>query len=64
MARSVSGMTQGVLISQHDSDRTRTLYAGARIHTREVRRNIASKASSRQKARELLAVFGRAAGHG
>lgn len=52
-------MQQGipVIISNHNTDFTRLIYEKAQITTFEVQRFIAAKATSRQKASELLAVF-------
>ena len=46
---------RGVLLSNHDTEATRTLYRNAQIETVQVQRNIAAKGSSRQKVGELLA---------
>lgn len=46
-----------VVISNHDTPQTRDLYQHWHIETLSVRRSIAAKASSRGKARELLAVM-------
>lgn len=46
-----------VLISNHDTRESRAIYAGAEIHSFEVRRFISSKASTRGNAPELLAIF-------
>ncbi|ELA07999.1 DNA adenine methylase [Moraxella macacae 0408225] len=48
---------QAILISNHDTKQTRNLYQGAIIKTVQVQRNIAAKASSRQKVGELLAIY-------
>lgn len=48
---------QCILISNHDTEKTRMLYQGADIKTVLVQRNISAKASSRQKVGELLAVY-------
>lgn len=46
-----------VVISNHDTPKSRALYKGAELHTFEVRRFISSKASTRGNAPELLAIF-------
>lgn len=46
-----------VIISNHDTDFTRTMYAQAQIQSFDVQRFIAANAASRHKASELLAVF-------
>ncbi len=46
-----------VVISNHDTAFTRSLYAGADISMFDVQRFISSKASSREKAAELIATF-------
>ena len=47
-----------VVISNHDTDFTRKLYAKAELHQLEVHRSISSKSSTRGKVNELIAVFG------
>jgi len=49
--------TQGVLVSNHDTELTRKLYEGADIKTISVQRNISSKGDNRTKANEILAIF-------
>lgn len=56
-AQQAAAHSQGVLISNHDTDFTRSIYQDARIETIEVQRNIAAKSSSRQKVGELLAIY-------
>jgi DNA adenine methylase len=46
-----------VVISNHDTEYTREIYANAIIDTLEVRRSISSKATTRGLAKELLATF-------
>lgn len=46
-----------VVISNHDTEYTRKIYANAVIDTLEVRRSISSKAETRGLAKELLAIF-------
>lgn len=46
-----------VIISNHDTTKTRELYEGATIHTFEVQRSISCKGSSRKKVPELLAFY-------
>lgn len=57
LAKQVSAQSQGVVISNHDTDFTRELYQDARLETIQVQRNIAAKGSSRQKVGELLAIY-------
>lgn len=52
-----SGKTQGVLISNHDTPLAREIYHNAQLASIEVQRNIAAKSSSRQKIKELLAIY-------
>ena len=47
-----------VVISNHDTDFTRKIYAKAELHQLEVHRSISSKSSTRGKVNELIAVFG------
>ena len=54
-AERVAEKCRGVLLSNHDTEATRTLYRNAQIETVQVRRSIAAKGSSRQKVGELLA---------
>lgn len=56
-AKKVSEQSQGVLISNHDTEFTRKIYKEARLETVFVQRNIAAKSSSRQKVSELLAIY-------
>ncbi|MBG8974170.1 DNA adenine methylase [Neisseria meningitidis] len=44
--------SQGVLISNHDTEFTRDIYSSAILKTVEVQRNIAAKGSSRKKVGE------------
>lgn len=46
-----------VIISNHDTDFTRSIYASAKIQVFEVQRFIASHAANRNKVAELLAIF-------
>lgn len=46
-----------VIISNHDTDFTRSVYAAAKIESFDVQRFISSNAANRNKASELLAVF-------
>lgn len=57
LAKDAAKQTQGVLISNHDTELTRELYKGADIKTLSVQRNISSKGSNRTKANEILAIF-------
>ena len=45
------------VISNHDTIITRNLYKEAKIFKLKVQRNIASRASSRKKIDELVALF-------
>ena len=56
-ARTLCAKGIPVIISNHDTEFTREIYAGAAISSFEVQRFISSKASNRTKAAELLAVF-------
>ena len=53
----IANISQGVLISNHDTEFTREIYKNARLKTINVQRNIAAKSSSRKKVRELLAIY-------
>ncbi len=46
-----------VVISNHDTPRTRALYAEMQVHTVEARRSVAADACHRGKARELIAIL-------
>ena len=46
-----------VLISNHDTQFTRNIYANAKLAFIEVQRNIAAKGESRKKIGELLAIY-------
>ena len=59
IAQQTAEQTQGVLISNHDTEFTRKIYQSARIETIDVQRNIAANGSSRQKVGELLAIYGK-----
>ena len=58
-AQQASEQSQGVLISNHDTEFTRSIYRDARLKTVMVQRNIAAKGSSRQRVGELLAIYGK-----
>ena len=58
-AQQASEQSQGVLISNHDTEFTRSIYREARLKTVMVQRNIAAKGSSRQRVGELLAIYGK-----
>ena len=47
-----------VIISNHDTPFTRDLYSAAKIITFEVQRFISAKTNNRNKAAELIAVYG------
>ncbi|WP_019520033.1 DNA adenine methylase [Faucicola boevrei] len=57
LAKDFIHQSQGVLISNHDTEQTRLLYQGAVIKTVQVQRNISAKGSSRQKVGEILAIY-------
>lgn len=57
LARETADRGIPVAISNHDTAESRELYEGAELHQFEVRRFISSKASTRGKAPELLAIF-------
>jgi DNA adenine methylase len=52
-------MDQGivVVISNHDTEFTRSIYSSAKLHYFDVQRFISSKVSNRIKAPELIAIF-------
>ena len=56
-AQQIATNSQGVLISNHDTEFTRDIYSSAILKTVEVQRNIAAKGSSRKKVGELLAIY-------
>jgi len=47
-----------VVVSNHDTDETRRLYAGATLHAIRVRRSISQNAATRGDVGELIAVYG------
>ncbi len=57
--RAIASQSSGIrcIISNHDLDITRKMYERADIYEISVRRNIASKSSSRKKVKEIIAVF-------
>ena len=57
VAERLSSKGVRVIVSNHDTDVSRELYKNATIHTLEVQRNISAKGSSRNKAKELIAVY-------
>jgi DNA adenine methylase len=57
IAERLSSQNVRVIISNHDTDVSRELYKNAKIHTIEVRRNISAKGTSRNKVKELIAVY-------
>lgn len=58
MARAAAARGIPVLISNHDTEQTRALYAAAReIHSFDVWRSISCKGEKRLKVAELIAVF-------
>jgi len=56
-ARDLAARGIPVVISNHDSPMTRSLYAGADLHSLSAYRSIAGKSTSRGSAPELVAVF-------
>ena len=56
-ARAAADRQIPVVISNHDTNFTRKLYAGAHIESFEVRRLISCKGTARTKAQEILALF-------
>lgn len=56
-ANTLRGNGIPVIISNHDTEFSREIYSGAVISGFEVQRFISSKANSRNKAAEMLAVF-------
>ena len=56
-AKKAAAPSQGVLISNHDTEFTREIYREAVVKTLQVQRNIAAKGSSRKKVGELLAIY-------
>lgn len=57
MARELAKKGIPVIISNHDTDFVQNLYAGAKIISFQVQRNISCDGNKRGKAPELLAVF-------
>lgn len=57
MAHTLMSKGIPVIISNHDTDFTRSVYAAAKIESFDVQRFISSNAANRNKASELLAVF-------
>ncbi|MDP3812184.1 MAG: Dam family site-specific DNA-(adenine-N6)-methyltransferase [Hydrogenophaga sp.] len=57
LARDASERGAVVVVSNHDSEHTRTLYSGWTIHELEVRRSVAGAPGSRGMSREVLAVL-------
>ena len=55
----IASQSRGIrcVISNHDLDITRKMYERSDIYELSVRRNIASKSSSRKKVNEIVAVF-------
>ena len=56
-ARELAGRGIPVVISNHDTEETRALYAGARLHTLTAYRSVAANSGRRGIAAELVAVF-------
>jgi DNA adenine methylase len=56
-ARDLAAKGIPVVISNHDSPLTRSLYAGAALHTLSAYRSISGKPGARGSAAELVAVF-------
>lgn len=61
-ARELGAQGVNVIISNHDTEVSRELYAGARIDSFTVQRNISRDAKNRGRAPELLAFYGPVAG--
>lgn len=56
-ALQLQGRGIAVIVSNHNTDFTRSIYTGAEISTFSVQRFISSKAGNREKAAELIAIF-------
>ncbi len=56
-ARELAEQGVPVLLSNHDTEFTREVYAGAKIQKFKVRRSISCNGAKRGKANELLAIF-------
>jgi DNA adenine methylase len=56
-ARELAERGISVAISNHDTDPTRSLYLGAKLHSLSVRRSIAADSTARGRAQELVAIF-------
>lgn len=57
LSKSLSSRGVKVIISNSDTDVTRTLYNEAKINTIQVQRNISAKSSSRGKVSELIVIY-------
>jgi DNA adenine methylase len=57
LALKLMGKGIAVIISNHDTEFTRSIYSAAKLDYFDVQRFISSKASNRTKAPELLAIF-------
>ncbi len=57
MATKLANRNVTVVISNHDTKLTREIYAGAEIHSFDVRRFISRDGANRANVREILAVF-------
>lgn len=57
LAREAAGRGAHVIISNHDTEEARALYAGAAFREFQVTRSISGSAASRKRVGELLAVF-------
>lgn len=60
LAEKVQKLAEGgvaVLLSNHDTPFTREVYAGARLSSFKVRRNISAQSKGRKHVKELLALF-------
>ncbi|WP_063825960.1 DNA adenine methylase [Paraburkholderia caribensis] len=57
LARTLAERGVSVVVSNHDTEFARKLYAGAEIYAFDVRRSVSASAGSRGLVRELLAVF-------
>lgn len=58
LARELAGQGIPVVISNHDTEEARALYAGATLHTVHAYRSMAASTAARGQVAELVAVFG------
>jgi DNA adenine methylase len=57
IAKNLAAQGITVIISNHDTEFTRSIYQGAALFPLSVQRNISSKGSRREKVTEILAIF-------